>query len=256
MMDSWRLEGSGWVAADALPLDDRGFRYGMSVFETIGIHLGKPLLAGEHLRRLARAAADYGWSPLPSPLPLPPLADRSSGVLRIHATAGPGGLLDPPRGAVYAQYEACETGTDFPPASVALSRALYLPAPGGWKTGNYWQNARALAEARGAGAAEALLFDPAGCLVSACTANIFLEIDGAWQTPARSCGARDGVVRAWVLSRMPAGEALISPEDVGRATAAFLTNSRVGIRPVASLDGRALPDHSKGLREEYRRDVL
>ena len=104
--------------------------------------------------------------------------------------------------------EECEvTGGPGAGESVVCSPVAHAPAPGGWKTGNYWANIRALAAARESGAREALLFDAEGILLGCACASVFVQMDGAWLTPARAVGARDGVVRQWVLSRLEVEEA-------------------------------------------------
>jgi hypothetical protein len=51
-MRTWKKTGTEWVPCENLPLGDRGFRYGMSVFETIAVREGKPLILEEHLEPL------------------------------------------------------------------------------------------------------------------------------------------------------------------------------------------------------------
>ncbi|MFM8764696.1 MAG: hypothetical protein ACKOEZ_07670, partial [Spartobacteria bacterium] len=58
---TWKLKKSVWKPEESLPLADRGFRYGMSVFETITVVAGRPLLLGKHLERLRRAAGTCGF---------------------------------------------------------------------------------------------------------------------------------------------------------------------------------------------------
>ena len=258
-MAAWRYGSSGWTPAESLPLDDRAFRYGMSVFETIAVSSGRALFLREHIGRLGQAAADRGWSDTTVPGSLPDIAGQdpsATGVCRLYLTAGPGALCDRPKGSCFAFFEKCEVGTGFSPLRAVVSSAPYCPGPGGWKTGNYWQNAAALAAARAAGADEALLFNPAGCLVGASTGNIFLEIDGTWTTPASETGARDGVVRAWVKENLPVRDGLIDFAGVARATSGFTTNSRTGIRPLAQIDGRLLTTDISGLQRAYRKKFL
>jgi branched-subunit amino acid aminotransferase/4-amino-4-deoxychorismate lyase len=131
-----------------------------------------------------------------------------------------------------------------------------MPRPGGWKTGNYWQNIDALAAARRTGCDDALLFNPAGMLVSASMANVFLRIDGTWTTPALETGARDGVVREWTLAMLDASESIHSPDALACCTSAFLTNSRMGIRTIAELDGRPLIDASAEIQQRYFDEVF
>jgi branched-subunit amino acid aminotransferase/4-amino-4-deoxychorismate lyase len=230
----------------------------MSVFETIAVADGRPLFLKEHLERLGRAARGRGWSEVvvPDSLPEIPQDARATGVVRVYLTAGPGGVGDPLSGSLFALFEPCEVGAGFPPLRVVSSASPYLPGPGGWKTGNYWQNVEALVFARSTGADDALLFNPACALVSASMGNVFVEIEGSWKTPALETGARDGVVRAWVLLNLPVEEALLDADAVADSTACFITNSRIGIRPVGELEGRALRTDVDALQSLYREHVL
>lgn len=254
-MKAWALHADTWEPCGSVPLDDRAFRYGMSVFETVAVLQGRPLFLAEHFDRLARATSDRGWRAAVLPASAPRIAE-ATGVMRLYRTAGPGGVCDPLAGSYVSLFEECEVGTEFPPARVVSSSAPYLPGPGGWKTGNYWQNADALGAARAQGADDALLFNPAGCLVSASMGNIFLEVDGGWKTPPLEAGARDGVVREWVMQNLPVEESLMDADSASRATSGFLTNSRVGIRPIAELNGRPLRLETGDLQRIYRDNVL
>lgn len=253
-MSAWRFQSGVWEPCGGVPLDDRGFRYGMSVFETIAVHRGRAIFLEAHLERLARAAHSVGWGG--GVVPGIPHAcvenPGSTGVVRLYVTAGAGRAGDAFCGSTYALFEQCEVGTDFPAMRAASSAAPYLPRPGGWKTGNYWRNVDALAEAQATGAEEVLLFNPSGCLVCAGMANVFLEIGGVWKTPALETGARDGVVRAWVTGQMPVVETLLAADDVARSTACFLTNSRIGVRAVSEIDGRPLHSEAAALQNIYR----
>lgn len=253
-MLTWKKSGSLWKPVESLPLADRGFRYGMSVFETVTVVAGRPLFLEAHVERLRRAAGDCGMD-LP-PLPEFDFARLWSGLLRFYVTAGPGMPGDPFEGGVYALFDLAEVGWDLPPLRVMTSAAPYLPRPGGWKTGNYWQNIDALEMARRADCDEALVFNPAGMLVGGAMGNVFLQIDGNWVTPAHETGARDGVVRSWVLAGFGGGQALLESRDVARCTAAFLTNSRVGIRSVREIDGRPLVDAAAHLQQKYFDDIF
>ena len=253
-MLTWKQSGSVWKPEDSLPLADRGFRYGMSVFETITVAAGRPLLLGEHLERLRRAAGTCG-------LDLPPLPEFEfsrlwTGLMRFYVTAGPGATGDAYEGNVYALFDQAEVGWNLSALRVISCAAPYLPRPGGWKSGNYWQNIEALGQAKRAACDEALLFNPAGMLVGAAMANVFLQIDGKWVTPALETGARDGAVRSWVLSHFIADEGILEIRDVARCSAAFLTNSRIGIRSVRELDGRPLADDAAGIQQKYFDDIF
>lgn len=229
----------------------------MSFFETVAVFRGRALFLNEHAGRLRRAVATCG-----AELPEQDLVEAAralassqpDGLLRFYATAGPGGPTDPFRADLWILAEPMKVGIQ-PPARVTSVAAPYVPRPGGWKTGNYWQNVDALAAARRAGCDEALLFNPAGELVSAAMANVFLRIDGTWRTPHLASGARDGVVRAWVTERLAVDERPVDPSEIERCEACFLTNSRVGIRAVSELDGRPIPP-DQALITTYCEEVL
>lgn len=251
---SWRLDGSCWEPCDALPLADRGFRYGMSVFETVAVASGRPLLLEAHLERLRRAAQDCGAEPLP--LPAFDFSQLPTGLLRFYLTAGPGAATDPFAGGGYAIFDEAEVGWNLPALRVLACAAPYLPRPGGWKSGNYWPNVDALELARRADCHEALLFNPEGLLVGAAMANVFLRVRGEWLTPTRATGARDGAVRAWVLGQGFAREEFLDIGTVAECTEAFLTNSRIGIRAAGELDGRPLKVETSNLQQHYFHEVF
>jgi branched-subunit amino acid aminotransferase/4-amino-4-deoxychorismate lyase len=250
---AWRFADGVVQPAASLPLADRGFRYGMSFFETVAIFRGRPLFLFEHLRRLEQAAGPIGGiGVLASAISALPLPD---GVLRLYVTAGPGTITDPFQGNIYLLAEPAAVGPaagDYRLCSVA---APYTPRPGGWKTGNYWQNVDALTAARRAGCEEALLFNAAGALVSASMANVFLQIGGGWVTPALECGARDGVIREWAIRKTGATESVVDVSSLAEVTACFLTNSRIGIQHVTELDGRPLGDIGP-IVATYREKIL
>ena len=257
-MSAWRIQSGVWEPCEGLPLEDRGFRYGMSVFETVAVHRGHALFLEAHLERLVRATHSVGWGAVVvSGIPDECVKSHdSTGVVRLYVTAGAGRPGDSFCGSAYALFEECEVGTDFPAVRAASSPAPYLPRPGGWKTGNYWQNVDALASARSIGVEDVLLFNPSGCLVCAGMANVFLEVGGVWKAPALETGARDGVVRAWVKEHMPVEEALLAADDVAQSTACFLTNSRIGVRAVSEIDGRPLRAGVADLQQLYREHFL
>jgi len=80
-------------------------------------------------------------------------------------------------------------------------------------------------------------------------------LDDRWVTPPLGSGARDGVVRAWVMGRFGIKESVLDVGEAGRCSAGFVTNSRVGIRVIGELDGRALRTEDEWTAI-YREEVL
>ena len=102
--------------------------------------------------------------------------------------------------------------------------------------------------AKGRGCDEALLFNEHGELVSAALANVFLVQDGIIRTPSLACGARDGVIRSWVLSQTPVRERSLFFRDVQNADEIFLTNSWIGIASATHLEDQSLRSVEIGTR--------
>ena len=243
-MHCWLWQESEWLPASEIPLSDRGFRYGMAVFETVRIRAGRAEHVPAHLERLLRACRVCGFPANPAVLETAAaLLDSGlghSGVARLYASAGDGGPADAvhaPRFALLFEERAPAQKSAY---AVRSCPGTHHPPFGGLKTANYWANALSLRVAMEAGAQEALLFNQEGQLIGGCMSNAFLRIEGRWYTPALECGARDGVMRAEVLARLPVEEGRVSREMVARADGALLTSSWIGVVTVRELDGRPL----------------
>ena len=156
--------------------DDRGLTLGVGLFETLLAVDGEPVFWDAHLRRLARGCRTLGL-PTPEPGACRRVANEAleaagltSGraALRLSWTGGPGDRgLDPPttpkpRLLVSAQRAAP------PPASLRLATAAVRRNPSSHssqlKTLSYLDSVVARAQARAAGADEALMLDPHGRL--------------------------------------------------------------------------------------------
>ena len=247
-MNSWLWDGSAYALCRAVPLSDRGFRYGMSVFESIRVVAGEPEFFERHLARLIGACAEREFAIDESALraALPILSGNGDGFARIYVTAGDGAPTAPasqPRIFLFLEPRTPPTEDCF---EITFHDEPYRPPFGGLKTANYWFNTHALATARAQRFDEALLFNDLAELVSACMANVFLVRDGKLATPARSSGARAGVIREWVIARRKVEERRLRREDVIAADEIFLTNSWLGVMPVATLEGRPLGPRSVG----------
>ena len=245
---AWLHTNGAWTPDATLPVTDRAVRYGMSVFETIGIRQGQPLLLEEHLTLLNEAARTL----LPTPVgsaglrlvepaygsespsgPLPELQKEDTGTLRLYVTAGDGTPTDPvtaPRH--FALFEPHDPAA-IPSAQTArLHPEPVAPFAHGQKTGNYWTNCAAQAAARAAGFDHALLADHAGHLLSAAFGNLFFVLGGELCTPSATLAIRPGVIRAWVLRQQPVREIEFPAARLAEVTELFLTNSRLGIMPL------------------------
>jgi branched-chain amino acid aminotransferase len=252
---NWLWSGTRFEPCDGIPPSDRGFRYGLSFFETAGVRSGRPVLLAEHLAILREACAESGW-----PVPDAGLATipgfvaglgLREGTLRIYLTAGDGSPRAPvvaPRLLLMAEPEPPATPCDL--RLVLLPPGCCPPARPGRKTGNYWASIEAARMASEADADEVVRLDAGGGVISAAMANLFAVIGDEIVTPPAGL-ARAGVTRAWALARgsaggLPFSERPLAASELAAAREIFLTNSRIGVRPAASLDGCPLPGRRIG----------
>jgi branched-subunit amino acid aminotransferase/4-amino-4-deoxychorismate lyase len=241
------LGPDGFIAGAGLPLTDRGFRYGMSVFETVAIRESAPLLLEAHLLKLARTAIVARFRPPPNweeatrGLLLHP--QISEGVARIYITAGDNGRSES-RVAVLLEEMPIPTNLSKMPGVTAE----FTPMIPFGKTGNYWPHFLA----RPGEGVEAILCRPDGILLGGAMSNLFLIIEDALFTPRQAI--RRGIMRSWINGQ----EADLTRSDLGRATSAFLTNSRMGICALTSIDGLPLATDPlvEALWQRYRAEVL
>lgn len=282
--DTWIwLDGDVVPAAEArVPVLDRGFLYGDSIFEVTRTAGRVPLLFDAHLERLERSAAALGIAaPCRSEIEQAALAaiarvKAPECYLRIIVTRGAGPMdLDPAAADV--------------PRLLAIARPLRLPDPGLYRDGvavatvserrngsglvlaavkssNYLSSVLALRAARERGAYEALMCDPSGCISEGASSNFFSVAAGQVHTPPLSLGLLAGVTRAAVMDLAgAAGTSVVeTPFGVEAALAAdeaFLTSSIRGILPVVRLDGKAIGSGRPGpvtrlLMERYRERYL
>ena len=247
---AWQWTGSAFEPCASLPLTDRGFRYGMAVFESLRVAGGVGEFFEQHCARLAQACAEREFAVDDAALRAAPALFQDAacdGFARIYVTAGDGPPTAPaaqPRVFVFVEDRAAPYPDDA--WELTLHDETYHAPFGGLKTANYWFNTDALAQARRRGFGEALLFNDRAELVSACCANVFLRHGDRLSTPARSSGARAGVIREWVIGRRKVAERRLRREDVTSADEIFLTNSWLGVQPVATLEGRPLGPRATG----------
>ena len=242
---SWSWNGKKFSPCRSIPLSDRGFRYGMAVFESFRVANGTGEFLQDHLARLIDACAQRQFAVDLAGLQSVPhlLANiTQTSFTRIYVTAGDGAPTDPaPHPRIFVFCENRPAPLPNAPCALTFSKEIFQPLFGGLKTANYWPNLHALAVARQAGFDEALLFNHREELVSACTANVFLVHGDRITTPHLASGARAGVIRHWVSTRLHLEECPLRYEDVQSADAVFLTNSWTGVLSASSLEKRFLP---------------
>jgi branched-chain amino acid aminotransferase/4-amino-4-deoxychorismate lyase len=253
-----------------VPWDDRGLLLGDGLFETmLWTDGGLPRLDA-HLARMAAACETLGLPPLDveAARDLCLSAPRQAGLegvraaVRLTLTAGSGGRgLDRPDApaprlaASAAAAPAITTPADL--ALVAVRRNEGSPAAR-LKTLSYLDNVLARAQARAAGADEAVMRNNHGDLACAGAANLFWILEGRLFTPALHCGVLAGIARARVIDLargldVEVHEIATGPEALDAAEAVFLTNSLIGVRPARRFEGETFGPHAltERLREMF-----
>lgn len=246
------------VAADAARIDpaDRGFTLGDGLYETIAVRGGRVCRLESHMARLVGGAEILGLS---IPVSHDDLAASmaqtleangiTDGALRLTITRGPAprGLAPPADPATTVLITTHAAAAAQPVRAMIATqgrRNEHSPLSRCKRLGDLDAIvARAEAERRGMG--EALLLNTAGRIAEATIANLFVVLDGALVTPPLADGALPGVMRAAVIDAVGADERSLVPDDLARATEAFLTNS-LGVRALVAVDGRPMGDGEPG----------
>ncbi len=255
-------------AAARIPVLDRGFLFGDSIYEVVRTVGEVPFGWPEHWARLQLSAAAIRMQ-----------LDLDEGTIarRIAATiaaAGPGdyyvrlivtrGLGDAPNiDLAYANGKPCWvvmvrslTPMSGKPSRLAIidrlrnDRRALDPAT---KSGNYLNNVLGLAEAKALGATDCVMCNADGLLTEASTSNLFALLDGVWCTPPLDAGILAGITRALLLRFLPScgervAERAITTAELRGAAEIFLSSSLRDIAPVTHLDARALHGGEVGPR--------
>ncbi|MET0271573.1 MAG: aminotransferase class IV [Phenylobacterium sp.] len=237
--------------------DDRGFTLGDGLFETLLAEAGALRDLDAHLDRMAAGCVVLGLPP-PDRVEAEGLMGQAlcegglTGVraaVRLTLTVGSGGRgldrpepLQPTMVATAAPSPKPETPARLVTSTVR--RNDQSPAAR-LKSLAYLDNVLARAEARAAGADEAVMLNTRGEVACAAAANLFWVADGRLHTPALDCGVLAGIQRGRVIAaagrlKLPVAEVRAGPDALAAAEAIFLTNSLIGLRPVERLDGRGL----------------
>lgn len=243
------------------PPDDRGLLLGDGLFETI-LWTGDDLPhLDAHLARMAAGCEVLGL----------PLFDQAEAITRVLAAPVDAGLTET-RAAVRLTLTAGSggRGLDRPEAPVLRLVATAAPAPvvttpvdlvlvktrrnegspaSRLKTLSYLDNVLARAEAKAAGADEAVMRNNHGDLACAGAANLFWVAGGVLFTPALHCGVLEGLTRRRVIAAardldVDVHEVATGAEALDEAEAVFVTNSLMGVRPARRFEGETFGPHA------------
>jgi branched-chain amino acid aminotransferase len=246
-------------AAAHLPLDDSAVLFGDSLFETMKVVAGVVEFEGEHLDRLELSARLLAF-PFARPAVEQALRETARqlgaplGRLRLTITRGllPGLTLpDRQPGTFFIGARPySETDADERQRGAAclfapnrrVNPLSHLPQ---MKRGNYADCLYAADFARRRGAREALFVSADGLLLEGATSNIFLLQRETLVTPPAGELVLPGIMRRQVLAAaarlgLAAVEREVHSAELFQADEVFLSNSLIGLLPVASIEQRPL----------------
>ena len=243
-----------------VPVLDRGFLFGDSIYEVIRTRNGSMFAWQEHLDRLRASAMGIGMelslddaTILRRVLDTMHAAGNAEHYVRIVVTRGTGtapsidlrAAPGPERWILFAR--------PLPPApsDVRLQiidrlrndRRALDPAV---KSGNYLNNVLGLAEAKQAGATDCLFLNTSDHVTEASTSNVFFVKNGTWLTPPAHAGILLGVTRALLIDFLRARGERVEERDLTRndaltADAVFTSSTLRDVALVTHVDGIAMP---------------
>ena len=254
------------VAPDQARIDptDRGFLLADGLFETLRCVAGAPRALESHLARLAAGAAVLAIPLITNAADLRDQIQellKSNGLahgeaaLRITLTRGPGarGLVPPndPSPTLMMTVSPLVPVTQPASAHLASIRRNEHSPTSSLKTLAYLDNVLARRQAAASSRDEAIMLNTCGRLACASAANLFLVRGRTLFTPSLSEGVLPGITRAMVLDLAPRLDLIVVQvplelNQISLSDEAFLTNSLTGVRPLTSLDGRAIGDGQPG----------
>jgi len=249
-----------WLDGKIVPLEkfyidpsDEGLLFGRGVWESTRTIGSIPWLWPLHIDRLRRTAALLNIDVAPERLPdsqqvtdyVRSLSTQDV-VVRLNATAGRPGKT----GIVWMSAVL----RPQPMASIRL-RSHQLPVEKGqpyltWKTFQYATRLQIGQEAGQGGFDTALLLDSKENLLEAAHANIFVRLQDGWSTPTADGGLLPGTVRQHLLDHapLPMRERTIPYAQLAEVREAFLSNSNVGLVPIAQIDDHHFQTGGETLR--------
>jgi branched-chain amino acid aminotransferase len=264
------VDGAITRTADArVPVLDRGFLYGDSIYEVFRTYGGVPLFYDEHWQRFENSATLIRMR-------LELTKDRLTDAIRATIAATGAAKLGQD---AYVRYTVTrgDGPVDLFPSPELKTRYVIIvrPVPS-WnpeffsrgvrlgvastrrnpknaldpniKGGNYLNNVLGVMDARALGADDCVMLNEEDLVTEASNSNVFFVIGGELVTPAQTAGNLRGLTKAALHDACRARGLATRERDVAAgeladATECFLTSATREVMPVVSLrtlDGRVL----------------
>jgi branched-chain amino acid aminotransferase len=255
----WLDDGLVPLLQAQLSVEDRGFLYGDGFFETLRVEDGRPLFLEEHIERLRASARAFNIS-FPEGIPWPEWLHRllaanglQQGVaaVKILLTRGEAAGLGLPEASSptlviwarpYAPPSPEEYAAGWPVVVFPERRTTFI---GGHKSLNYLFYLAARQYALDQGAREALILEVDGLVSEGAATSVILAQGDRFITPAAPSALPGVTVAVLARALKRQGKHLewvpLRLSHLEDADGLWLANSLMGLMPVSSLEGRALP---------------
>lgn len=238
--------------------DNRGFRYGDGLFETLKVEKEEIRFAADHFERLFRGLHLLAFE-VPEYFTSSYLADQilelckknshqKAARVRLMVFRGAGGLYDPVNHLPHyiIQTAALPFASGLP--ADGLSLGIYTESRkiidkfSHLKTNNYLPYLMAAIRAKQQGWNDCLVTNQNGSICDSTIANVFIIKGHTIITPSLNEGCIAGIMRKNLLLKLPSlgyevREGLLSLEMVESADEVFLSNAVQGIRWVKHFNG-------------------
>ena len=237
--------------------NNRGFRFGDGVFETMKFKKGKIIFLDEHLSRLWQGLKRFQFD-LPKLFTpdylesqiLALIQKNKLSVARIRLTVfrGNGGLYDPENlhpNFIIESWNLPETNGDLNENGlqcILFKDALKsIDVYSNLKHNNYLPYLMGALQAKKMKCNDAIIFNANLNICDSTIANVFLIKENIIYTPALSEGCIAGVMREFIINELRKNnfnviEQTISETDLANADEVFLTNSIYNMRWVSAID--------------------
>jgi len=252
-----------------VPVLDRGFLYGDSVYEVFRTYSGVPLFYQEHWERLQNSARLIHMHITQS------YEEITEQIRQTVDATGAGSLSKD----VYVRYVITrgEGPVDlYPNPNLKTRYVIIVNAVPEWnpdfyrvgmkaavpsvrrnptdaldpniKGGNYLNNVIAITQARELGADESIILNRDGYVTEASNSNVFFVLDGELVTPGGAAGNLRGITKkaareACAARDLTVNEHDVHADDLDRTTECFVTSATREVMPIVSLrldDGRVV----------------
>lgn len=236
-------------------IPDEGYYFGLGAFETIAVENGFPQFLPQHYKRLRLALKflnlNVDFSEIEKKVKTAlTQKEMQKGRKVLKIIVSEKNILITTR---TNNYQKADYEKGFSTALSNVKRNESSPFTY-HKTLNYGDCIMEKRHAKEMGIQEPIFLNTKGEIAEGATTNVFFIKDNQITAPPLSCGMLPGIMREYLYSTYSIKEQIILPEDIGEFDEMFLTNSLLGIMPVAKLGSHIFPSMNTGkklLQELY-----